>query len=46
MSNNKLKSGLKPRKDYFLISENVWILVKYLYGGGPEIELNKMLPII
>ena len=28
-----------------MVSRKVWILIQELYGGGPEIEKNKMLPV-
>lgn len=31
----QLKTGLKEREDYFVVTEKIWKFVSKLYGGGP-----------
>lgn len=32
---------MESKKDFILISENMWRFVKMIYGGGPEIYVNE-----
>jgi len=45
----KLCSGLKSKKDYYEVSEEIWKMVSSLYGGGPEIRkplsIGSALPV-
>lgn len=36
---SKLKYGLVPNYDYFIITKSLWNLLKNWFGGGPEIHL-------
>ena len=36
----RLKSGLKIKKDYFVINQYLWEWFLLNYGGGPEIQLD------
>jgi len=39
LKNNILIPGLKKNKDYEIVSTKVYLLMKHIYGGGPDIPL-------
>jgi uncharacterized UBP type Zn finger protein len=40
----QLKSGLREKTDYYPVTQKVWLFLKKMYGGGPEVKKAAGLP--
>lgn len=46
LDGKSLAAGLQERQDYYCVSKKVWIFLKKMYGGGPELPRNAVLPVL
>jgi uncharacterized UBP type Zn finger protein len=45
MEGKHLASGLSEKIDYYPVTRKVWLFLRKMYGGGPELAKNSWLPI-
>jgi hypothetical protein len=44
MDGKHMAPGLKEKADYYPVTQKVWLFLKKMYGGGPELIRNNFLP--
>jgi hypothetical protein len=45
MEGKHLASGLSEKIDYYPVTRKVWLFLRKMYGGGPELAKNSWLPV-
>lgn len=46
MDGKYLALGLREKVDFYPVTRKVWLFLKKLYGGGPDLHKNNWLPIL